>query len=241
MRFRLSKTGSGGSKILSRDEVGPDEPRALFLGRLWARFGAATPIDDGFQYLLRDDQTGIVFTAYSGASGPSYGGAVSQTALEPVVRALEALLAATPPADCSLETSLDIDYGGGKVILGVKKGEPFEKTKKDRRPSPKSARTYEDCLAIAKQRGGFYGPLAGWQQCLEAVLPELPDELEIDGRPYDNCIGFGFSEKKNLPVFMFDEGPGIEEIAVERIPWKKRLPEAATLWLASYDRWRKKK
>jgi hypothetical protein len=239
MRFRVDDTRSGGGrKALSRDEVGPGEQRALFLGRLWALFGRGQAIDDGFEYHLVDDVSGVHFTAYSGASGPSYGAAlsVSPAELAPVARALEAVLAATAPADCTLEISLDIDYGGGKMRIGVRDGEPFEKAKRAPGRGPKSAKTYEDCVAIAKARGGHYGIEVGWHLCIEQVMPELPDELEIDGRAYENCIAVGVDPKKGV-IYAFDEGGGIEEISAAKIPWPKPLPAVARLWSASYERW----
>src|SRR5439155_16358417 len=134
-------------------------------------------IDDGFEYLIADRETGIRFAAYSGASGPSYAASVGRDALLPVVRALEKLLAATEPVDCAIETSLDIDYGGGRVRIGVRGGKAFEEVKKPRGRNPARAKSYEDCLAIAKKRGGPYGIGEGWQLCNDEVLHEVPDEI----------------------------------------------------------------
>jgi hypothetical protein len=241
MRFqRTNELGVGGWKVFNRVEVGPDEDWALFLGRLWAHFGPAEEVDNGFSYRIVDRDTGHCFEAYSGPSGPAYGAHVPPEALLPVVRAFEELLATTRPADCSFETSREIDYGGGRVVIGVSKGKPFEKEKKVRRRAAKSAKSYEDCVEIAKARGGHYGIDFGWQTCLEEVLPELPEEVEIDGRVCENNIGFGLSDR-GVPVYGFDEGDGIEEFPVSRIKWPKPLPAVAKLWLDSQERWRKPK
>ena len=122
----------GSSKLASRKEtLSITDARDLswmddgdFLARLWARFGAPSGAR-GFSYVFRHQPTGIVFTAYSGASGPSYGGGrVDAGALVPmtfmeahaamraragqgaptgfheVLAAFEALLAQTPLLDC---------------------------------------------------------------------------------------------------------------------------------------------
>lgn len=66
----------GTHKLYSRGEFMPDaDPEAAFdegdfVGRLRTLFGAR----DGDQYVLRHKQTGYVITAYSGDSGPAYGG-----------------------------------------------------------------------------------------------------------------------------------------------------------------------
>jgi hypothetical protein len=187
----------------------------------------------------RAPETGVLFTAYSGPTGPSYGAAVTKRKLLPSVRALEELLAATRPVDCALEVPREIEYGGGSVRIGVNKGKPFEEEKRARRAGrgPTSVGSYEDCVAMAKKRGGRYGIAFGWQQCIEAVLPEF-DEIEHKGRTYENCIGFGFSDR-GVPVFGFDEGDGPEEIPVSLIRWPTPLSAAATMWLDSYARWKR--
>ena len=77
MRF-VRGGGGGGSKVFSRDQVGPEESPALFLGRLWALFGPADPSDGGFSYRLRDQDTNVDFQAYCGPSGPAYGATTTQ-------------------------------------------------------------------------------------------------------------------------------------------------------------------
>src|SRR5687767_10319006 len=125
MRFERAKQPSLGAKLFSRSDVNPalDMRDALdlgaFLGRLWAHFGPAKPSDDGFTYYLRDRETGIAFSAYSGASGPSYGGDdADEDILRPAIVELEKLLAKTKPVDCQIAYTLDIDYGGAQCVVG---------------------------------------------------------------------------------------------------------------------------
>jgi hypothetical protein len=47
-----------------------------------------------------------------------------------------------------------------------------------------------------------------------------------------------FSECDKRPVYLFDEGPGPEEIPVDAIPWTTPFSTTAKLWLASYAKWR---
>ena len=80
--------GFGTSKLYSRGDFLPlDDPRAFdegdFVGRLRTLFG---PVD-GDCYVLRHRETGIVVTAYSAQSGPSYGGG---PAIDPEMAAHEA-------------------------------------------------------------------------------------------------------------------------------------------------------
>lgn len=131
-RFERARGPLFGAKAFSRSEVNRSldvrasmDPGA-FLGRLWALFGPATSIDDGFSYELHDRATGMSFTAYSGASGPSYGGPLDCDAqLRPVVEALEVLLDATAPVDCELSFGADLEYGGGSWAMGWKDGRSF--------------------------------------------------------------------------------------------------------------------
>jgi hypothetical protein len=78
---RLPRAAAGGAKIAGRHDANPrlawaeasDDDR--FLPLLRRRFG--DPDDRGdvrFSYSIRDNETGVEFEAYSGASGPAYGG-----------------------------------------------------------------------------------------------------------------------------------------------------------------------
>jgi hypothetical protein len=45
-----------------------------FLSRIWALYGPPDRVVfEGFSYVFRDSQTGLVFTAYSVGSGPGFG------------------------------------------------------------------------------------------------------------------------------------------------------------------------
>jgi hypothetical protein len=119
-----------GDKIRNRAR---DAPVGDFLGRLWTLFGPPRSIDDsGFTYGVRDRQTGLRFTAYSGPSGPAFGGSPKEVRkLAPVLDAFEDLLERTPLSDCSIE----IPTSTRRVMIGVENGAPFSKTVHDK-PQP---------------------------------------------------------------------------------------------------------
>jgi hypothetical protein len=112
--------GGAGAKIANREES-----RAVFLGRMWTLFGPPDAVGDGgFSYGLRDRDTGLLFEAYAGPTGPAYGGPiVHRDDLAPVIDAFERLLDQTPLADCTLELPLE----EGHDVIGVEHGAPFER------------------------------------------------------------------------------------------------------------------
>lgn len=133
MRFERSPSHVVGSKLFSRHEVNSrlrfeqSLDRATFLGLLWAKLGAAGPRDGGFEYHVRERDSGLAFTAYCGPSGPSYAGdPVWRLALRPVIEAFERTLDATTPVDCSIVYAAEIDFGGGIRVLGIRNGQPFD-------------------------------------------------------------------------------------------------------------------
>ena len=76
---------AGTSKLYSRGDFLPDSASLVdgidegdFIGRLRTLFG---PVKDD-DYVLRDKHTGLIVTAYSGSSGPSYGGVSDQAGRE---------------------------------------------------------------------------------------------------------------------------------------------------------------
>lgn len=86
-RFARAEGGAGGMKIRGRRYL-PQErhPRADFLARLHAHFGAPHVVQwEGFSYHLVDRDTGLAFEAYTGSSGPAYGG---EAAGEPIFSAM---------------------------------------------------------------------------------------------------------------------------------------------------------
>src|SRR4051794_5253615 len=96
-RFERAE-GGGGARIASREES-----RAELLGRMWALFGPPdAAVDGGFEYGLRDRDTGLRFEVYAGPTGPAYGGPPAKhERLAPVIEAFEQLLDRTPLADCA--------------------------------------------------------------------------------------------------------------------------------------------
>jgi hypothetical protein len=102
-----------------------EQSPGAFLGRLWNLFGEPDEVtDSGFAYGIRDLRTGLRFSAYSGASGPAFGGDPRQEAeAGPVLRSFDRLLQDTPPSDCSVAIELD----RGSLAIGVRDGEPFER------------------------------------------------------------------------------------------------------------------
>jgi hypothetical protein len=242
-----SESGVGASTRISRFDLSTDleaHRAGGFLGRLWTHFGPPEPMDYGFSYALFDRETAIRFTAYSGASGPAYAAVATREAFLPVVQEFEGLLARTIAADCAIEVDLEIDYGGGRIRIGTRDGQPFEEKVK-RGPGEEAVRggggpkTYEDCLARAEKAGEDYDVEQGWHLALREAMPDPPDAFVLDGQTYENCIGFWMSRGK--PVYGFDEGSGIVEIPLERIPWKRPLPAKARLWLTSFERWQEER
>jgi hypothetical protein len=126
-RFERAE-GAGGARVDSR--IGSP---AEYLAKLWTLFGAPDGAADGRAfYGVRDCETGQEFEVSTNAAGISYGAAADSPdpsdfaakgeALEPVLTAFDALLAATPLADCMFE----MQVGDTKIILGAKAGVPFE-------------------------------------------------------------------------------------------------------------------
>lgn len=133
MRFRRAPSQILGPKLFSRREVNSrlTVDRAMdrgdFLARLWTQFGPAASRDGGFEYYVRDQETNLEFIAYSGPSGPSYGGELDQRfVLRRVIEAFEEMLEKSKPADCAIEYAAAADYGGGKWVLGCKDGRSFD-------------------------------------------------------------------------------------------------------------------
>jgi hypothetical protein len=140
-RFERISQPVMGCKLCGRRQVNPrlDFKTAMdpgaFLARLWALFGAASREDDGFIYELSDRQSGLEFSAYSGPSGPSYGGDHQQLAeLRPVLEDFERLLEATEPVDCEHVFRAGLEDGGGEIAIGWREGRSFERSV--RRPHP---------------------------------------------------------------------------------------------------------
>lgn len=108
VRFEKAEGPCLGSKVRNRSGSSFEDPRTAvgdFLARLWTLFGPPTEVsDDGYTYCLHDRATDLYFSAYSGASGPAYGGLFEDTlSLASVLDAFDEFLDSVELADCSLE------------------------------------------------------------------------------------------------------------------------------------------
>jgi hypothetical protein len=235
-RFEITDEIEMGGKLRDRGEPGdPREHPGDYLGRLWAVFGVPPEtIDDGFSYTVRDRESGLVFRAYSGASGPGYAGDPAQRKkLAKVFDAFDALLDRTKPADVELEIIAYDALPPAKIVIGCERGKPFARLVKTRRPAnPKRAKTHDECVAMAEKLGGVYGVAAGFQIALDDLV-EVPEELHFGGRLYENFIGLALQPDTG-PVLTFDEGWDIEEIGLDEA---LELSAKAKLWLEAYWRW----
>jgi hypothetical protein len=143
MRFKRAPSQILGSKLFGRRDVNSRltidraVDRGAFLAKLWAQLGPPSPRDGGFEYYVRDSETGMEFVAYSGASGPAYGGALEQRfELRRVLEAFEDVLEQTAPINCAIEYTAQRDYGGGKWVLGCKDGRSFDVPDRRNRRGP---------------------------------------------------------------------------------------------------------
>lgn len=133
MRFKRAPSQLLGAKLFTRRDVNTRltvdraMDRGAFLAQLWAHFGQPQPRPGGFEYYIRDLESGLDFIAYSGPRGPSYAGDVEQRlALLRVIEAFELALDQTQPVDCAIEYVAETEYGGGKWVLGSKDGRSFD-------------------------------------------------------------------------------------------------------------------
>ncbi len=104
------------SEIIGADGILP----SMFLAKLWAVYGSpAAIVYEGFDYQIQDRKTGIIFQAYSGASGPAYCFSSEDfTKARDIVERFENLIAPIQPADC--EITVETDFGDWKI--GYKDG-----------------------------------------------------------------------------------------------------------------------
>ena len=121
---RVDPKLSVGTALLHGPEDRGDAYIGGFLSRLWALFGPPDLIQfGGFDYTLRDKETGLVFTAYSGKIGPAYGGFSRDTQkVVPVIEAFDKILAAIQPIDCEIQ--FDTEFG--PIRAGARGGVPFD-------------------------------------------------------------------------------------------------------------------
>ncbi len=127
---RVSNSDCVGSyKIFSRSDVQSyrlDDYQfeiGDFFARIWSFFGKPDFVSyEGFEYTFKDIENGIVFSAYSGASGPSYGGRCENEQLyKDSIQAFEKLLEGAQLVDCKVKFFTDF----GILITGAKDGDIF--------------------------------------------------------------------------------------------------------------------
>ena len=111
--------------------------RGAFLAKLWALLGPASVRQGGFEYCVRDCETGLELIAYCGMHGPSYGGDIDRRGeLLRVLEAFEQVLDDTPAIECAVTYTAEADYGGGMRVLGWKDGRSFDvEDRRDRKPA----------------------------------------------------------------------------------------------------------
>jgi hypothetical protein len=99
-------------------------PMGDFLSRLWSNFGETKDYGyDGFTYVIEHIPTGIVFRAYTGMAGPSFGGFDNdEKKLKEVLDKFQLLLKESNYVDCEL--IFHTDYG--KMKVGCKNGTPYD-------------------------------------------------------------------------------------------------------------------
>jgi hypothetical protein len=132
MRFRRAPQLLGAKLFHRRDvnaRLGIERSldRGEFLSRLWALFGRPQQRQGGFEYYIRDSETGLDFIAYAGRHGPCYGGEIElRSALRRVIEAFDDVLEATAPIDCSIEYTPENLIGTDVWVLGYHGGRSFD-------------------------------------------------------------------------------------------------------------------
>lgn len=95
-----------------------------FLSRVWKIYGKPQENNyEGFSYTFMDNQTGLIFTAYSAGSGPAYGGKPEESEkLIPILKSFDEILDTTTSADCEIQFETDF----GLMRCGAKNGVPYD-------------------------------------------------------------------------------------------------------------------
>ena len=124
--FKKTETKNifGSSLIKSYKYYHKIAPIGDFLSKLWCIFGETKDYGyDGYSYVIQHIPTGIVFRAYNGMVGPSFGGFdKDKNKIDEILIKFESLLNESNYADCEL--IFNTDYG--KMKVGAKKGKPFD-------------------------------------------------------------------------------------------------------------------
>lgn len=100
-------------------------PYGDFLSRIWFFYGETTDVGyDGYRYAFRHKPSGVVFSAYTGMGGPSFGGFPKDAdQLKLILPEFEKLLRTAKYANCELT----FDTDDGKMKVGAKNGKPYDK------------------------------------------------------------------------------------------------------------------
>ena len=104
-------------------------PMGDFLSKLWSIFGETTNYGyDGYTYVIEHVPTGIIFSAYTGMGGPSFGGfEKDKDQLNTIYDKFQQLLKESTYVDCEL--IFNTDYG--KMKVGCKDGVPYDSVIED--------------------------------------------------------------------------------------------------------------
>lgn len=131
--------------VLESGSMNSSHLAADFLSRLWTHYGEPDRIKNGFAYTIRDQETGVVITAYCKRLNALYVAEdIQEEGVLETLHIFETWLQQTSPADCLLEIYLDRSKreegyeqydeavnkkrgGLSRIKLGAKDGKPFVK------------------------------------------------------------------------------------------------------------------
>ncbi|MHC1684234.1 MAG: hypothetical protein AB6733_14965 [Clostridiaceae bacterium] len=112
----------GRYELQEESEINNDCYIGEFLSKMWAIYGEAEVIYEGFQYSLKDKETGLIFHAGFANFGPGYLGFTDDfEKIKSVAEEIEKLIKDVEPADCELDTDF------GPFIAGAKDGIPYDR------------------------------------------------------------------------------------------------------------------
>jgi hypothetical protein len=94
-----------------------------FFAQLYSLLGDPVSVfDEGFSYLVRDEQRNQYFWAELTGFGPGYFGNPASGQTRAAIQAFDACLETVVLKDCRIEIATDF----GTLILGARNGVPFE-------------------------------------------------------------------------------------------------------------------
>ena len=104
-------------------------PFGDFMSKIWNNYGenlesiGKPKKQKGDTYVFRHKETGIIFSAYPGGFGPSFGGSKkNKEKLNLIIAEFEELLELSENADCEFVLITD----NGRFKIGAKSGQPFD-------------------------------------------------------------------------------------------------------------------